>query len=69
MTGCEMIKCKFYQFSMEKGMMICTDPCPLYDEVCRYNQYWKTAEGLRKSKSFLNAKRKDGRVRRSRNEQ
>ncbi|MCQ2300603.1 MAG: hypothetical protein MJZ81_10825 [Bacteroidales bacterium] len=48
-----MIKCKFYQFSEEHGMMICTDPCPLYDNVCRYNQYWQTAEGNAELEEFF----------------
>lgn len=53
MTGCEMVKCKFYQFSKEHGMMICTDPCPLYNDVCRYNQYWQTDEGKAKIEEFF----------------
>ena len=53
MTGCEAIKCKFYKFSPEQGRMICTDPCPLYDAVCRYNPYWQTDEGKAEIEEFF----------------
>lgn len=53
MTGCEAIKCKFYRFSQEQGRMICTDPCPLYCDVCRYNNYWQTPEGAKRIEEFF----------------
>ncbi len=48
-----MIKCKFYKFSNERGTMICTDTCPLYADICRYNQYWQTDEGKAKIEEFF----------------
>lgn len=39
MTGCELIKCPFYVDGC------CTDPDPMYEHICRYNELLETLFG------------------------
>lgn len=52
-SGCEMMNCEFYKFSKERGRKVCTDPCPLYDRVCRHNDYWQTPEGIEEADAYF----------------
>ena len=38
-TGCEMRRCPY----LKEG--VCTDPEPIYEKICRFNDYWNTEEG------------------------
>lgn len=40
--------------------MICTDPCPLYQKVCRFNDYWHTEDGVRELSEYYGYNKKDG---------
>lgn len=37
--GCEMRKCRF----LKNGK--CTDEEEVYENICRYNDFWETEEG------------------------
>lgn len=45
MCECERMQCQYWQFVKERGCKCCTDPNPLYAEMCRYNPYWESEEG------------------------
>ena len=52
-SGCEMRKCEFHKYSEKFGKKICTDPCSLYDKICRYNDYWQTEEGKAEADAYF----------------
>lgn len=51
MNSCEMIGCGFWNGKN------CTDTDPLYRNICRYNDYWKTEEGLARIEEYNSKER------------